>query len=81
MPAPRAESASSYPGMRPVQGVDPQSPEYVQWMLQENLNIHATNSAKLTKQVKQLQDELSASQYESSQLRQQILTLRQQLEQ
>eukprot|EP00971_Amphidinium_carterae_P039412 774627-Amphidinium_carterae.1 len=50
-------------------------------MLQENLNIHATNSAKLTKQVKQLQDELSASQHESSQLRQQILTLRQQLEQ
>eukprot|EP00971_Amphidinium_carterae_P287841 5714117-Amphidinium_carterae.1 len=50
--------------MRPAQEVDTQSSEYVQWMLQENLNIHATNSAKLTKQ-----------------LRQQILTLRQQLEQ
>eukprot|EP00971_Amphidinium_carterae_P110975 2198098-Amphidinium_carterae.1 len=82
MPAPRAESASSHSGMRPFpHGIDQQSPEYIQWQLQENLNIHATNSAKLTKQVKQLQDELTASQYKSSQLRAQILTLRQQLEQ
>eukprot|EP00971_Amphidinium_carterae_P086483 1711385-Amphidinium_carterae.1 len=60
MPAPRAEFSSSQPGMRPVvHGVDQQSPEYIRWQLEENLSIHANNSAKLSKQVKQLQEELS----------------------
>eukprot|EP00971_Amphidinium_carterae_P144009 2853713-Amphidinium_carterae.1 len=44
--------------MRPVQRVDTQSSKYVQWMLQENLNIHATNSAKLTKQILTLRQQL-----------------------
>eukprot|EP00971_Amphidinium_carterae_P015231 300561-Amphidinium_carterae.1 len=82
MPAPRAESSSSQLGMRPVgYGVDQQSPEYIRWQLEENLKIHANNSAKLSKQVKQLQEELSASQYDASQLRAQNLALRQQMEQ
>eukprot|EP00971_Amphidinium_carterae_P177042 3510536-Amphidinium_carterae.1 len=65
MPAPRAEPASSQTGMRPVgHGVDQQSPEYIRWQLEENLSIHANNSAKLSKQVKQLQADLAAAQYE-----------------
>eukprot|EP00971_Amphidinium_carterae_P004889 97935-Amphidinium_carterae.1 len=71
MPAPRAESSSSQPGM----------PQYIRWQLEENLSIHANNSAKLSKQVKQLQEELAASQYDASQLRARNLALRQQMEQ
>eukprot|EP00971_Amphidinium_carterae_P081338 1609181-Amphidinium_carterae.1 len=76
MPAPRAEFSSSQSGMRLVgHGVDQQSPEYIRWQLEEKLSIHANNSAKLSKQVKQ------AAQYEASGLRAQNLALRQQMEQ
>eukprot|EP00971_Amphidinium_carterae_P239570 4756264-Amphidinium_carterae.1 len=82
MPAPRAEFSASQSGMRPVgHGVDQQSPEYIRWQLEENLSIHANNSAKLSKQVKQLQADLSAAQYEASDLRAKNLALRQQMEQ
>eukprot|EP00971_Amphidinium_carterae_P135287 2681214-Amphidinium_carterae.1 len=70
MPAPRPDFEPHSHRMRPMgSSVDTSSEAYVKWKLEENLKIHGINTARLTKQVKQLQADLAASQQEASELR------------
>eukprot|EP00971_Amphidinium_carterae_P072120 1426411-Amphidinium_carterae.1 len=82
MPAPRPDFEPHSHGMRPMgSNVDTFSQAYIKWQLEENLKIHGINAARLTKQVKQLQADLAASQQETSELRAKNMLLQQQFEQ